>query len=144
MYEKFEKLLEERGVTAYRVAKDTGINTATFTSWKQGKYTPKQDKLQTIADYFGKPLEYFTGTTSNDSAAPSDPYVLTPKDERDIAKQLEKMKESLESNMALSFHGEPIDDEDREALLASLENTLRLSKYMAKKKFTPNKYRKET
>ena len=41
MYEIFEQLLSKYGVTAYRVAKETGITTATLTNWKQGKYTPK-------------------------------------------------------------------------------------------------------
>ena len=44
MYEIFEKLLKERGITAYRVSKETGVTTATLTSWKQGKYTPKTEK----------------------------------------------------------------------------------------------------
>ena len=59
MYGKFERLLAERGVTAYQVAKETGISTATLTQWKQGLYTPKVDKIMRIADYFGVPLEYF-------------------------------------------------------------------------------------
>ena len=62
MYERFEKLLKEHGITAYRVAKDTGVTTATLTSWKQGKYTPKRDKLQKIADYFGVPVDYFSSS----------------------------------------------------------------------------------
>ena len=61
MYEKFEELLKKNNVTAYRVAKETGVTTATLTSWKQGKYTPKREKLQQIADYFGVSVEYFTG-----------------------------------------------------------------------------------
>ena len=48
MYEIFQKLLKEHGVTAYRVAKETGVTTATLTSWKQGKYTPKPEKMQKI------------------------------------------------------------------------------------------------
>lgn len=65
MYEIFEQLLSKYGVTAYRVAKETGITTATLTNWKQGKYTPKQDKLQKIADYFGVSLDYLmTGNTT--------------------------------------------------------------------------------
>lgn len=58
MYEIFEMLLKEHGVTAYRVSKETGVTTATLTSWKQGKYTPKPEKLQKIADYFGVTLDY--------------------------------------------------------------------------------------
>ncbi len=59
MYDKFERLLNERGLTAYRVAHDTGISTATLSNWKTGNYTPKVDKLQKIADYFGVPLGHF-------------------------------------------------------------------------------------
>lgn len=58
MYEIFERLLNERGVTAYRVAKETGVTTSTLTNWKKGNYTPKQDKLQKIADYFGVSIDY--------------------------------------------------------------------------------------
>lgn len=61
MYEIFEKLLEEKGLTAYKVSKATGVSTATLTSWKQGKYTPKPEKLQKIADYLGVRLDYLTG-----------------------------------------------------------------------------------
>lgn len=59
MYERFERLLEERGLTAYKVAMDTGIATATLTEWKKGTYKPKVDKLMALAKYFNVPLEYF-------------------------------------------------------------------------------------
>lgn len=59
-YEQFEKLLAAKGVRPADVAKATGIQTATLTQWKKGAYTPKSDKLQKIADYFGVSLEYLT------------------------------------------------------------------------------------
>lgn len=59
MYKKFARLLAETNKTAYQVAKDTGVATSTLTSWKQGVYQPKADKLMKLADYFGKPLDYF-------------------------------------------------------------------------------------
>lgn len=54
----FEELLLKFNKTAYQVAKDTGIASATLSDWKNGKTTPKQDKLMTIAKYFGGSLEY--------------------------------------------------------------------------------------
>lgn len=66
MYEIFEKLLKERNITAYRVAKDTGITTATLTDWKKGRTQPKMDKLQKIADYFGVSLDYLCGKEEKD------------------------------------------------------------------------------
>lgn len=61
MYEIFEQLLREKGVRAVDVSRATGISSATFTDWKKGRYTPKNDKLQKIADYFGVSVEYLRG-----------------------------------------------------------------------------------
>ena len=51
-YGMFEKLCEIKNVTAYRVAKDTGVTTATLSSWKVGRYEPKEDKIRRLAEYF--------------------------------------------------------------------------------------------
>lgn len=59
MYEKYVKLRDEKGVTDYRVASETGITKSTFTDWKNGRSSPKLDKLKAIADFFGVSLEYF-------------------------------------------------------------------------------------
>lgn len=59
MYQKFEQLVQARGITNYRVAKDLGLAPTVFTDWKKGKSTPKVDKLKKIADYFGVSIEYF-------------------------------------------------------------------------------------
>lgn len=59
MYEKFAYLLVKTKKTAYQVAKDTGVSTATLSSWKKGEYTPKVDKLKVLADYFGVDINYF-------------------------------------------------------------------------------------
>lgn len=142
MYEIFERLLEEHGVTAYRVAKETGITTATFTSWKQGKYTPKQDKLQKIADYFGVDIDYLRGISKKDVEEEKPYYTLSEKDERDIAEDLERMLADLESNEALAFRGDNMSEETRNLLRISLENSMRIAAETAKKKFTPKKYRK--
>lgn len=59
MYEKFQLLLDETNKTSYQVSKDTGISTATLSSWKNGAYVPKADKLMILAKYFHVPIEYF-------------------------------------------------------------------------------------
>lgn len=59
MYLKYAELRDQKGITDYRVAKETGISTATLSNWKQGNYKPKLDKLLLIARYFGVPIEYF-------------------------------------------------------------------------------------
>lgn len=59
MYHKFQELCEARDVTPYKVSKATGVSTQALSAWKNGQYTPKQDKIQRIADYFGVPVSYF-------------------------------------------------------------------------------------
>ena len=59
MYEKFERLLSERNLTAYQVAKETGLTSTMFSEWKSGKAKPKADKLLKLAEYFKVPIEYF-------------------------------------------------------------------------------------
>lgn len=59
MYKKFEMLLSKNNKTIYRVSADTGIATATLYDWRDGKTTPKVDKLKILADYFGVSIEYF-------------------------------------------------------------------------------------
>lgn len=71
-YDAFEKLCEAHGVTPYRVSKETGVSTSTISSWKTGRYVPKTEKLQRIADYFGVSVDYFTST----DATPSEGYYV--------------------------------------------------------------------
>ena len=61
MYERFNKVLQEKGLTAYKVAKDTGVSLSTLAAWKKKEYTPKLDKLQKLANYLGVSVYYLTG-----------------------------------------------------------------------------------
>lgn len=71
---------------------------------------------------------------------------LNIKDERNIQKELQKMIDGLNSNNGYAaFDGQTLEDmeeEDRELLISSLENSLRVAKKLAKQKYTPKKYRK--
>ena len=65
MYEKVEKLMQERDVKVSDVVKATGISASVFTDWKKGRYTPKADKLYALAQYFDVPMEYFFDTNDD-------------------------------------------------------------------------------
>lgn len=60
-YQAFERLLAANKTTVYRVAKETGISNSSFSDWKRGRSSPKPDKLQKLADYFGVPVETLMG-----------------------------------------------------------------------------------
>ena len=91
MYEKFEQLLKEYGVTPYRVHKETGISTATLSDWKNGKSQPKKDKIEKICDYFNVPISYFYGDESEEPG-----YYLNP-ETAEIAQDIFENKELRKS-----------------------------------------------
>lgn len=64
MYEIFLKLMKKKGVTPYRVHKDTGIAQSTLSDWKNGKSTPSTDKMSQLADYFEVSVDYLLGKTT--------------------------------------------------------------------------------
>lgn len=61
-FSQFERLLRSHGVTVYQVAKATGIAASTFSDWKNGRSTPKADKLARIAEFFSVSLDELLGT----------------------------------------------------------------------------------
>lgn len=58
-YKRYKKLCDDRGISSYKVSQETGVSTATISSWGKGRYKPKNDKLQKLADYFGVPVDLF-------------------------------------------------------------------------------------
>ena len=141
MYEIFVKLLEKYGVTAYKVSKATGIAGSTFTDWKTGRSTPKQDKLQKIADYFGVTVDYLmTGKEEPEKKE----ITLTPKDERDIEKDLSNIMEKLRKGEAgpASFEGDEIPEETQELFAQQLDIMLHHLKKINKEKYNPYKNKK--
>ena len=137
MYEIFEKLLKEKNVKVADVTRSTGIASSTFTDWKKGRYTPKQDKLQKIADYFGVTIDYLMNGEEKEWTP-----TLTEKDEKDLDKKVENLLNAVDSDSGLMLDGEIMDEETREIFAMNLKNALRTTKLAAKAKYTPKKHRK--
>ena len=140
MYEIFERLLRQAGVTAYRVSKETGIGASTFSDWKKGRSTPKQEKLQKIADYFGVSVEYLmTGKNSSPDKAE-----LTAKDEREIGRDLDRIMKEIRNGEdgPLFYNGVEIDEKSLILLENAIEYALKESKKENKIKYNPHKNKK--
>ena len=123
MYSIFEQLCSEKGVTPYRVCKETGLTTSTISNWKAGRYTPKHDKLKRIADYFGVSVQ----------------FLITGKEEN--AEEIERSKivnmnlqmDEILSADTLMFDGKPIDPESAELLQKQIEIALETIRLKRKK-----------
>lgn len=68
MYEVFEQLLQKRGISAYKVAKEAGVTQTALSNWKTGRNTPSTNTLQKIADYFGVTIDYLMSGEEKDGA----------------------------------------------------------------------------
>jgi len=111
-YDRFTKLCEMNNVKPGAVSKGTGVSTATLTSWKQGKYTPKPDKLQKIADFFGVSLDFMMEKTDF-MYCPDCGFAYSPFSEAD-AKAHSDFHNRYEN--AVSVYGKiPSEDATREA-----------------------------
>lgn len=137
--DKVRELANEKGLSLPALESRLGFGNGTIVKWD--KASPNTDKLSRVADYFNVSIDYLLGREEKSSVLPS----LNQRDERDIEKRLESMLGELDGKNAdsLMFSGEPLDEETRELLRISLRNQLELSKQIAKKKYTPKKYRKE-
>lgn len=132
-------LMEQRQKTRKEICDDLNIKYTTFADWYNGNKYPRIDKIELLAKYFGVQKSDLIEDKEHENTE------FTARDERDIKKHLDKALENLENDEALMFDGEPVemDKETKELLKASLENSIRLAKTLAKKKYTPKKYRKE-
>ncbi|WP_400164840.1 helix-turn-helix domain-containing protein [Brevibacillus sp. TJ4] len=142
---RIREIRKLRNLTQKEIASELEMGRSNFGHIENDRVIPSSDDLQKIADILHTTTDYLLGRT-DDPTIPgsSETHVsaLTSKEERDIVKDLERIMADLESNHALAFHGDPIDEEEIELLRSSLENSLRIAKMVAKKKFTPKKYRK--
>ena len=68
---------------------------------------------------------------------------LTKKDERDIARDLERIMSDLEDGGDMMFDGDPMTPEARESIVAAMRLGLEAAKAKNKERFTPRKYRKD-
>ncbi len=142
MYEIFEKLCKERGITPYRFCKDTGINSSTISTWKSkgSECSPKTAKA--VCEYFDISMDFLM--TGEKTEHKSDPQLLSVKDERDIAKDMENIRQKIMNGAdgPLSYDGEPIPADDAELLLGQIELMMRKLKPINKEKYNPNKNKK--
>lgn len=58
-YARFEEILNEKGITPYRIATDLGFSPMLLSDWKRDKSKPKLDTMILIANYLSVPVTEF-------------------------------------------------------------------------------------
>ncbi|MCC2539211.1 helix-turn-helix domain-containing protein [Bacillus thuringiensis] len=131
---RLKKERERRKWSQKFVAEKIGITNTVLSNYERDYRDPDTTTLGKLADLYEISTDELLGRSNK----------LSKKEERDIARDLEKTLEELENSQdALMFDGEPIDEHTKEMIRISLENSMRMAKQLAKQKFTPNKYKKD-
>ena len=134
--ERISYELDRLEMTQRQLADITNINKSVINRIVLGSRPARDDELLSIANALNVSVDYLIGNTK----MPKPYYYLTNKDEKDIAKTLEKMIENLDG-LRYSKEEAEYSDETRELLIGALEQAARIAKMEAKRKFTPKKYR---
>lgn len=66
MYSNYERIINAKGLTNYKVSKDTGIAQSVLSNWKNKGTTPRPEKLQILADYLGVSVDYLLGVQTDE------------------------------------------------------------------------------
>lgn len=140
------RLRQSKGYSQRKLAQLTGLSNTTISRIESGiTEKPDAETIKILAQSLDVDEEYmFMAAGYIEKNEPSKPDMprFTPKEERDIAKRLEKMREDLLQQQGLMFYGEPVSEEAVESILAALEFGIRQAKII-NKKYTPKKYRKD-
>lgn len=135
-YERYCEIRDRFNYKDADVAKGANITKSTFSDWKAGRYVPKQEKLQKIADFLGISVEYLQA--GEESAEPK----LTIRDTKEINSMMAQMEQLLKQD-GLMFDGDPASPEAIESILSAMQIGMEMAKKKNKEKYTPKKYKKD-
>ncbi len=135
--ERLLELIQRDGITNYRLSKLAGCSATTVANWLAGKEVT-QTYLQKLSEIFSVSTDYLLTGEDKENA----PF-LSKKDERDVARNVERMMDDLEHSGDLMFDGVPMSEEAKVAMAAAMRVGLEEAKRRNKATYTPKKYRRE-
>lgn len=117
------------------LADKLGVSKSTVGMYELGKREPDFETLEAIADLFNVDMNFLLGKVGSE---------LSPKDERDIAKDLNRIMTEIKkgNNGPLYYNGIEVDDASINLLQNAIEYALRETKKENKVKYNPNKNKK--
>lgn len=121
MYEIFEKLCNERGITPYKFCKDNNVRTSTISTWKKKNSIVGTVLAKKICDYFEISMDYLM--TGKDAIMVQEPQIK-PISERDIAKKIDEIIGDINATeeTPLYYNGVKVDKKSLAVLLVNLKN----------------------
>lgn len=124
---RIKSLRKEEGKTQDDISKLLKVRRTTYGEYERGRIMPPMDKIRVLADYYNVTVDYLIGNTN-------EPHQGTP-NEMDVSGSVKQILEYLQNEQSkLTFDGELLDEDSRELLISSLENSLKLGRMISKRK----------
>lgn len=104
---RLRKLRQQKGISQEVLGNALSVDKSTISLYETGKRKPDYEILERIANYFNTTTDYLIGRINDPT-----PYDVDEPTEQDL--------EELMKKGGLMFHGQPLDEEDREDILAAM------------------------
>lgn len=119
--------------TQQQVADYLEVKRSTYGEYERGKIVPPYDKMEKLANLFNVSVDWLVGKTNFKTY--DEKYKVNEEALPDISKDLKLILEDLQNQQkALMFDGKALDDESRELLKSSLENSIKMALLLSKGK----------
>lgn len=131
-------LRTENEMTQTDLANLLGVGKTTISNYENGNSYPDNEILLKLSSLFKVSTDFILGSTIKRNHTN-----LSPKDEKNIAKTLDVLKDQIDNNESgeLNYNGIEVTDDDAELLMDALDMALRRIKRKNKEKYTPKKYK---
>lgn len=121
---KHRKILDR---TQAEMSEMLDVKRPTYGAYERGTIIPPMDKIQKLAELFRVSVDYLLGNTND--------ITRTEVSAIDVSHQVRSLMQYLQDNETeLTLDGAILDEASRDALAASLENSLRMAHIINRKK----------
>lgn len=119
IYERIESLRKSKGLSQGKLEKQLGFSNGSISKWKNS--TPKVERLQKLADFFGVSVEYLMAGKEDEQKE---------KDNTDLKQKYRELEELLRSDSMkpVRYDGKPVNNDTIDLLLKQIEISLAMLK----------------
>ncbi len=142
MYSILQNLCAQKGITITEMCREAGVPRSSVGNLATGSTQQLSAKnMQKLATYFNVSADYLLG--NEEKPAPENRNGLSIKEQKDIARKLEKMMDELEESGDLMFDGDPASEEAKESIRNALAMGLEYARKVNREKYNPYKNKKK-
>lgn len=138
-FDKLQTACDKKGIAMSALLDKIDMSRGNIARWKSG-LEPKAATKQKLAEALGIEREELE---EREKPAPENRNGLSIKEQKDIARKLEKMMAELEESGDLMFDGDPASEEAKESIRNALAMGLEYARKVNREKYNPYKNKKK-